>query len=408
MDTYLDDAPCLFFTLNDEGLIGVANSTLCRRLGYAPSELNGIRSEKIFPVATRIFMQTHLFPLLRMQGSAEEIFITLRRQDGTDLPVLVNASRSSGEDTSSYAGIVVQHRKEFEQELIAARNKAEAALRENTELMAARNELQQHAEELDRQMQLVMLRSNELQQFNRVVTHDVQEPLRKLSVFSNMLHENSGREDVERVVEKVRRVTGQLREIISGLQQFVWLNERPLQPATIELERLLPLVQQQLAQEFPGVRLVLCKEELVPFRADWEQLQLLFYQVLHNALRFRKDPDCAEVRVAMSIVQRNQFRSVEGKYKYVDFLRIEIEDRGIGFEPVYRERALELFKRLHPQSGRGMGLALCNKIAGNHGGDLQLDSKPGAGTCVTLLLPGAAVDDETGVMPFEASSGAQK
>jgi phosphoserine phosphatase RsbU/P len=189
MDPYLENAPCLYFATNDAGILTEVNAALCRELGCDAASLTGTRIEDIFTLATRIFQQTHLYPLLRMQARAEEIFVTLRCTDGSELPVLLNVSR---DETAAgalyrYAGIVVRQRQRFEAELIAARKTAEKALSENTALVAAKEELRRHTEELDRQIHIATRSSSELQQFNRVVTHDVQEPLRKLSVFSNLL-----------------------------------------------------------------------------------------------------------------------------------------------------------------------------------------------------------------------------
>ncbi|MBD0284905.1 MAG: histidine kinase, partial [Flavisolibacter sp.] len=67
--------------------------------------------------------------------------------------------------------------------------------------------------------------------------------------------------------------------------------------------------------------------------------------------------------------------------------RLQIKDNGIGFDAGYKDQVFELFKRLHPESGRGIGLALCKKIIENHNGDITIDSQEGEGTTVTILLP---------------------
>jgi sigma-B regulation protein RsbU (phosphoserine phosphatase) len=381
--------PCLCFVTADDGTVLEVNEFLCRALGFDATELTGKRTDVFFPIATRIFQQTHLFPLLRMQGTAEEIFVMLRTRNGDDLPVLLNAVRQEEEGMGRchYAGIIVRHRKEFEEELIAARKAAEAALQENTALQQARKELQLRTEELDHRMEQVNRQNNELRQFSRVVTHDVQEPLRKVQVFSNMLLEEGAQTEQHPLVEKLRRVTGQLRDVIQGLQQYVWLNEAPLRKTPIELERLLCLVVSVLEPEFPGVRLQLDVPAGILLNADREQMQWLFHQLLHNALRFRSDPDSVRVEIRADCLQRNRFRNVEDKYKYESHLRLQLVDDGRGFDPTYATQAFELFRRYHPESGRGTGLALCRKIMDHHDGSIVLDSQPGQGTTVTLLLP---------------------
>src|SRR5579875_1325835 len=184
MQNYLDQAPCLYYASTDDGILLEVNEHLCTMLGYQKDELIGKKAETLFTVATKIFNQTHFYPLLRMQGFAEEIFITLQQSNGEALPVLMNAVRKNidSKEVNLHIGIIVHHRKRFEEELIAAKKTAEAALNENTELTKAKLALQEHSEELDRQISIANKQNEELRQFNRVVTHDMQEPLRKLSL----------------------------------------------------------------------------------------------------------------------------------------------------------------------------------------------------------------------------------
>jgi sigma-B regulation protein RsbU (phosphoserine phosphatase) len=388
MQAFLNEAPLLFFAVSEEGLIIEANAALCKAVGYSASELTGHPADRIYTLATRIFQQTHLMPLLRLKGLAEEIYITLRAADGQDVPVLLNAERKRSAEgaVSLYAGIIVRNRKQYEEELIAARRAAETALSENTVLAQAKAELQQHKEALDHQLQLVSNRNEELRQFNRVVTHDIQEPLRKLSVFSGMLQECTDKDEQLRLVQKTRKVMEEMKVIVSGLQQYVWLNETPPAPAPVSFQALVESVRQQLLQENPGCSLQIRFEGEGSLTADPDQLRLLFYQLLSNALRFRKG-DGAQVRIHTDTLRRNSFRNLPDQYHYVAYRRLILTDQGLGVDPAYRLQAFELFKRLHANSGRGVGLALCKKIVENHQGTIDLEGKVGEGTTVTILLP---------------------
>ena len=225
MDTNLNMLPCLYFSSRDDGTLSEVNEPLCKNLGYSREELLGKKIETIFTVATRIFQQTHLFPLLKMQGHAEEIYISLRAKDGEEVPALINAERKElqQEMLTSYAGIIVHQRTKFEDELVAAKKAAETALHQNTALLHAKQDLQKHSEQLDQQMRMVSKQNEELRQFNHVVTHDLQEPLRKLFLFTERLLETDDRVSEKKMVEKIRLVSGQMRTIFSGLQQYIWL-----------------------------------------------------------------------------------------------------------------------------------------------------------------------------------------
>jgi phosphoserine phosphatase RsbU/P len=388
MQNHFDQAPCLYFSSADDGTLLEVNDRLCHVLQYHREELIGKKSELIFPVATRIFQQTHFFPLLKMQGHAEEIYITLKRKDGEQVPVLINAERRMEGDTaiSMHAGIIVYNRKKFEEELIAARKSAEKALNENTDLIKTKQQLQNHTEELSRQVSLVARQNNELSQFSRVVTHDMEEPLRKMTLFCSVLPEGYEEKEQKKLLERIKRVSEQMRTILSGLQQYVWLNEAPLTIEHIQFSQLLSFVAKKIEKEFPGTELLIETENPEDFEGDLEQVHLLFYHLLSNAVRFRKD-DKAIVSITCHKVQLNQLKNMEGRYKYVDHTRITITDKGIGFNPALKTQLFELFKRLHNESGRGVGLAISKKITDNHLGSISIDSKVNEGTTVTIYLP---------------------
>lgn len=193
MPGHFDHMPCFCLSTSEDGILVNVNETLARRLGYAKDELTGKKMDVLLTVPTRIFQQTHFTPLLKMQGFADEIFISLRTKAGDEVPVLINAKRTQEDGVSSftYVGLEVQNRKRFEEELIGARKAAEKALYDNSELSAAKRELERHLEALDQQMGLVKKHNQELLQFSKVITHDLQEPLRKMSLFGNMLRQGT-------------------------------------------------------------------------------------------------------------------------------------------------------------------------------------------------------------------------
>lgn len=385
----MDNAPCLYFSAGDDGIITEANNTLCSYLGYSKEELVGRNVEMIFTVPTRIFQQTHLFPLVKMQGHAEEIFLTLLTRKKEQLPVLINAKRRIGSEAaiSMYAGIVVQNRKKFEDELVAARKTAEEALNKNIALQQAREELQKRAEQLDRQMFLVSRQNEELRQFNRVVTHDLQEPLRKLMVFTSLMMDNRNRQPVDKIIQKIRKVSEQMRSVTSGLQQYIWLTETPVNIREVDLGRLLLQVRKDLETEHPDVAIHIESDALPTIPADRKQMQFLLHEILTNAVRFRKQANEARIHISAKNLMRNTFKAISEKYKYAGYLKLEISDEGVSFDPAYKEQAFELFKKFHPESGLGVGLSLCKKIIDSHGGSIAIEGQEGQGTKVSLWLP---------------------
>jgi sigma-B regulation protein RsbU (phosphoserine phosphatase) len=389
MGTYMDHAPCLFLVSSDDRTVVEVNEHLCSTLGYSMAELVESKLDQLFPVATRIFYQTHLFPLLKMRGKADEIFVSFKTRTGEEVPVLLNTERKEvdGKNVTIHIGIVVYNRRKFEDELIAARRTAENALQENTLLVEARRELRKHTEQLESQMTLISQHNEQLAQFSRIVTHDMQEPLRKLTFFSNLLLEEGELAQQKNIVTKIQRVTGQMRNVISGLQKYIWLSDSTVKVGPVDLDKLLLVVRRRLEEAHPAVRLTLAIQDLHRFYGDWEQMQLLFTELLSNAIRFRKHEQEAVISVTTTTLQLNRFRHMEGEYSYAEYLRIVVSDEGKGFKNEFKHQAFELFKRLHGESGGGVGLALCKKIADNHGGEIFIDSQEGKGTTVTIELP---------------------
>jgi len=388
MTELMGKAPCIYFCATDDGIILEVNERLCMELQRHRDELVDSKLEKIFTVATSIFQQTHFFPLLKLHGYAGEIFITLKNASGEELPILVNASREvvDGNGLSHYAGIIVRNRKKFEDELLAARKAAEEALHQNHALQDARQQLEKHMEFLDSRLSLIKKQHEELKQFNHVVTHDLQEPLRKLFLFTSMMKDSLDRPQ-EKNIKKVLAVAERLRSIVMSLQQYVWLTQAEVNPTEVSFYQLVQKAKEAAREEFPNVDFSLKLDGEVKLTGDNEQLEFLIHELIANAIRFRHEQRPLEIEISMTTVVKNVFRQVSGKYRYAEFYRINFKDNGSGFEAAHKEQAFELFRRFHDHSGRGAGLALCRKIVENHHGQIAMISRKEEGVTVMVDLP---------------------
>ncbi len=379
-----DKAPCGFFSFYDDGTIMQVNETLGTILKVDTETLKGKNVESLFTLPTKIFCQTHFFPLLQIQGHAEEIFLTLLSSDGEYLPVLLNAKRMEWEQRmiTNCVFIVVPNRKKFEDELVAARKTAENALSQNTDLVAIKAALQDHTKKLEHQMRLVNNQNQELQQFSHVVTHNLKEPLRKILLYTEKLQ---GETQLP-TIDKLARSARQMKAVVTGLQQYVWLNDKANKYQPVNLDTIVQNAVSRLTKEHDAHLLNLQKDELGNLEGDEEQLELMFFHLLDNAVKFRKGEQ-ANVAIKQTILKQNVFKQVAGKYDYQSFLKLELSDEGIGFDPEYKNHIFELFRKLHSGEGQGLGLALCKKIVGNHAGHIEADGKPGISTTITIWLP---------------------
>src|SRR5690242_11004393 len=129
LDPLLDDAPCGFVSFADDGSVRALNRTLADLLGFDRKELMGRHVESILSIGAKIFYQTHFFPLLRLHGHAEEIFMLLRAKSGDDVAVLVNAVRRqrASEWVTDCVLVRVRERQKFEDALLRAKKAADEA-----------------------------------------------------------------------------------------------------------------------------------------------------------------------------------------------------------------------------------------------------------------------------------------
>lgn len=394
MNDLLNILPCGFFSFTDDGRIVQINDTALQHLGYSSCEVVGRKVEDILTLAGRIFYQTHFFPLIRLHGKAEEIFFSLLAKDKTDIPVLLNAVRKpEGEGVINHCVYIPVHqRKKYEEEILQAKKIAEDALHKNAELVQTKQELETHAEELDRKINSLTQKNHELQQFNRIVTHDLQEPLRKIITFTDILFQDNRATLTPSGLHAVNRIHAacdRMRRLTDILQKFVYLDIEPKILSTVDLNTALEVAAEYVLSatpELPEIDLTLEPLPIVEGYAG--QLEKLFAQLLDNAIRFRDPARKLAIGVQCCIVQQNSFKTMADRYKYADYAKILFSDNGVGFENRYKDYVFLLLKKLQSDTpGLGFGLALCKKIVDNHYGSITADSSPGKGTTFTIMLP---------------------
>jgi light-regulated signal transduction histidine kinase (bacteriophytochrome) len=222
-------------------------------------------------------------------------------------------------------------------------------------------------------------RSNtELEQFAYVASHDLQEPLRKVASFCQLLQQRYGGELDERADQYIGfAVDGaqRMQALINDLLAFsrVGRMERPHAP--VDCNALLARARDDLSTAIEASGAEVEAGPLPTVEGDASLLRLVFQNLIGNAIKFRGD---APPRV------RVDAERADGQWRF------SVADNGIGIDPEYAERIFVIFQRLHPRSsyeGTGIGLAMCRKIVEYHGGRMWLDTDNGAGGsrfCFTL------------------------
>ncbi len=389
MNDIYDDIPCIYFSALANGSLINVNNTLCNYLGYEKSELLDSKLEKFFTLSTRIFQQTHLYPLLEIQGHAKEIYITLLTKNGEHLPILINAERidNDGDFFYQFAGVSVNNRKKFEEEIIAAKKVAEKALNENEVLKATKIELEKNAEQLDYQIALFNNQNEDLRQFTHLATHTLQEPIRKLMLYSGESSLSNNNEIQFTSPQKIRKAVEELNNKLNGLQQYLWLTKDGMEIEQVDLGKLIYSIKQEIVDVNPGINILLELELMPTIDGNKEQLHFLITELFKNAVKFRKQENLVEIEITHTSLLLNKFKQLTGKYKYASYIKIEFKDLGIGIDENFNEQVFELFRVLKPDNGLGIGLSLSKKIIENHNGSISIEAKKGQYTKFVIQLP---------------------
>ncbi len=252
-------------------------------------------------------------------------------------------------------------------------------LRELSAVRAANVALEARAHELERS-------NTELEQFAYVASHDLQEPLRKVASFCQLLQRRyvgqlDARADqyIEFAVDGAKR----MQALIDDLLAFSRVGRLERDPILVSCASALSQARVNLASEIRSTKAVIETTELPAVRAEFSLLTSLFQNLVGNAVKFRSE---RPPLVRVSATRRDE-----------TFWLFSVADNGIGVEPEYAERIFVIFQRLHSRSdyeGTGIGLAMCRKIVEHYGGRIWLDTTYQGGANFCFTLPVAPVDDE--------------
>ena len=222
--------------------------------------------------------------------------------------------------------------------------------------------------------------NEELQRFAYVASHDLQEPLRMVGSYLQLLERRYGdrldgdaREFMDFAIDGAERMKG----LINDLLDYSRVESRGKPFELTDLNVILNRSKRNLSLVIEESGAQVIAEELPEIKVDAEQITQLFQNLIGNALKFHKKDEKPVVQLS---VQKKEER----------FWEFSVSDNGIGIAPEYYERIFVIFQRLHTKeeyAGTGIGLAICKRIVERHGGKIWLNSKPGEGTTFYFTLP---------------------
>jgi signal transduction histidine kinase len=264
---------------------------------------------------------------------------------------------------------------------------------EMAEALAKREQERKEAEAAIREYADSLERSNrDLMDFANITSHDLQEPLRKISTFTDMLltrHADNLDAQGKDYLQRIRNSAGRLQSLIIDLLTFSRISTKTQPTEQVDLGSILNqvLTDLELQIEQTNATVNVCDTPLI--YADPVQMHQLFLNLISNGIKFHK-PDTTPIVEVASSLKTGQAEPENGRILDGTFYEIKVTDNGIGFNEKYLDRIFQPFQRLHQRDeyeGTGMGLAICRKIVERHGGNITAKSKPGQGATFIVEIP---------------------
>jgi PAS domain S-box-containing protein len=351
----LEAAPDAMVVVNTTGEIVLLNAQAEKQFGYSRDELLGQKVTRIIPqgFAERLIADARRSPkdaLAQQIGTGIELLAL--RKDGSEFPIEIMLSPL----TSTEGMLVTAAIRD-----IGARKQAEVHLQEKIDELSRSNE--------------------ELGHFADIASHDLQEQLRMVSSYTQLLalrYKGKLDADADEFIAFAVDGADRMQRLIQDLLAYSRVETKGNELRHTSSEQALRHALTNLSSTIEDSGAVVTHDPLPGVRADEIQLMQLFQNLVANAIKYQKPGvPCVHISAA---------RDAENKWMF------SVKDNGLGMEPQYFERIFGMFQRLHKReeySGTGIGLAICKKIVERHGGRISVDSRPGQGSTFRFALNGS-------------------
>ena len=395
----LQSALDCIITIDHEGKITEWNPAAEKTFGLARAEVVGKEmAGLIMPPSMRDvhrrglarYLATGVGPVL-----GKRIELTALRADGSEFPVELTITRIGSDEPPKFTGFVrdISDRKQAEEALHQAHEQLELRVAERTTSLQREIIVRRRAEaELETSAAKLKMSNRELQDFASVASHDLQEPLRKIISYGDLLKEQAAATltDTDRdYLARMQNAAKRMQLLIDDLLAFsrITTKARSFEPLDLGpvAHEVLSDLETRIQQTGGKVEL----DGLPTIDADPMQMRQLLQNLIGNALKFHREGKAPNVKVRSELVPGTA-PPIPDTDPVVDRCRIIVEDDGIGFDEKYLDRIFTVFQRLHGRGkyeGTGMGLAICRKIAERHGGEISARSVPGRGATFVVTLP---------------------
>ncbi|KIC90869.1 hypothetical protein HY58_07465 [Flavihumibacter sp. ZG627] len=244
------------------------------------------------------------------------------------------------------------------------------------------------------QLQLMALKQShaELTQLAFAASHDLQEPVRKIRTFSDRLIykqkeklDEDGKKILQRIDVSARRLQGMLEDV-SGYMNLIDSRE---EKKLVSVKKIIEEVRDNFRDSISQKNAMITIGNMPELWVYPAQVRSMFRAFIDNALKYSKTGQSPAIIIYSEQIEG---RRLGNTFPHLDktYTAITIKDNGIGFDNEFRDKIFQIFRRLHTQesfSGKGIGLAICQRVMANHNGVILADAKPGEGATFTLLFP---------------------
>jgi two-component system, chemotaxis family, CheB/CheR fusion protein len=236
--------------------------------------------------------------------------------------------------------------------------------------------------------------NSDLQQFASVASHDLQEPLRKIQMFSKAIKDaieengNGNTDDTSHYVDKIIHSSDRMRSLITDVLNYSRLSDNNSTFAVTDLNEIIKGTLEDFELTIKEKNATIQVGELPVLPVIPGQIRQVFQNLISNALKFSKKNVPPLIRITSQPLAKRSFMSMVQKDG--PFYSITISDNGIGFDPQFSNNIFNLFQRLHSKDkfeGTGIGLAITKKIVEKHNGLIRADSKEDVGATFVIILP---------------------
>lgn len=367
-----DSLPLMIFTVSNRGVINFSNKWLQSFLGTIPKELSSPSwKNHLHPDDAQMFVRD-LSAALQKQAHLNRNYRFKEKSTGKYLWHLFSIipQKNENEVIQRWIGFIVD---------IDANVQVEQTLKDNQRLKDMQKRLFENQEELQKKI-VELNRSNyELEQFAHLASHDLQEPLRKLFFYSDVLKKKYSQSIDEAgvtMLNNMAQAAGRMKELINDLLSYSQLQQQKLIFENVNLNEIMDDILREMDLVIREKNAVVEISNLPNITGNNLRLRQLFSNLISNALKYSKKEIAPEIKVMGKPLE--------------DSVAITVYDNGIGFEEEYREKIFGLFERLHTRDkfpGTGIGLSICRRIAELHRGTISATSVPNEYAIFEVTLP---------------------